>query len=302
MRAWLAVMALALATPSMSQDDGQASVVAIRSSSGEYLGAGVVVTQDGYIVTTTIFTDEDAFVLFADRRERAARRIGGDRYTNLTVLKVDATALPAARIGDIGVAVGEHVVCIGVRASRPGFDVARGTVRELEVGLRRAPFVPYIETSVGHCDGPLFNTRGEVVGLNEVVRADAPERAFAIPIDVAVKVQRHLSAYGKVIHGRLGLVMSEVTAEIAAEKRLGTAAGALVQRVETGGPAERAGIKAGDIVLDVGGKPVARSRNAVWLIAALAPGVPTTLHVWRDGTFQTLTARAGAVVEPRKSQ
>jgi serine protease Do len=296
-------MALALATPSMSQDDGQASVVAIRSTSGEYLGAGVVLTQDGYIVTTTIFTDEDAFVLFADRSERAARRIGGDRYTNLTVLKVDATALPAARIADMAsVAVGEPVVCIGVRASRPGFDIAPGTVRQLEVGLRRAPFVPYIETSVGQCDGPLFNARGEVVGLNEVVRADAPERAFAIPIDVAVKVQRQLGAYGKVVHGRLGLVMAEVTAEIATEKRLGTAAGALVHSVEAGGPAERAGIKAGDILLDVDGKPVARSRNAVWLIAALAPGVPTELRVWRNGAFQTMTARAGAVVEPRKSQ
>jgi serine protease Do len=302
-RAALVVVGLAAALPALSVDDLRAAVVSVRDLSGDHLRTGLIVSADGYIVTTTWLNSGESrsrvVVRYADGAAWEARVIGEDLRTKLVVLKVDGNPTAPARIAEPRrLAVGDAVQCMCMEPDGEPASV-RGTVRALDLAFAWAPFVPYIETSVGDFDGPLFNARGEAVGLNHMMMRDAPERAFAIPIELAMRVQAQLRQHGRVIRGRIGFVIREVTEDIAAAKGLAAPAGAMVEEVEKNGPADRAGLKKGDILLEVDGKPVPRSRYAIWLISASAPGTRISLRVWRDGAFQTMRATVGELLEPR---
>ena len=302
-RAALVVLGLAAASPALSMDDLRAAVVSVRNLSGDHLRTGLIVNADGYIVTTT-WSDQGesrsrVVVRYADGAEWEARVIGEDLRTKLVVLKVDGNPTAPARIAEPGrLMVGDAVQCMCIEPDGEPASV-RGTVRALDLSFAWAPFVPYIETSVGNFEGPLFNARGEAIGLNHMVMRDAPGRAFAIPIELAMRVHAQLRQHGRVMRGRIGFVIREVTEEIAAAKGLAPPAGAMVEDVEKNGPADRAGVKKGDILLEVDGKPVPKARYAIWLISARAPGSRVSLRVWRDGAFQTMRVTIGELLESR---
>jgi serine protease Do len=265
-------------------------------------GSGFIVTNDGYILTNShvVADAAEVTVRMTDRREYTAKVIGTDRRTDIAVLKIDVKGLPVVKIGDASkLRPGEWVVAIG---SPFGFEnsVTAGIVSALGramPGEDNSP-VPFIQTDVavnpGNSGGPLFNLDGEVIGINSQIYSQSGGYmglSFAIPIDVANNIRDQLVANGRVTRGRIGVQIQEVNAQLADSFGLDRPRGALVGRVEPDGPAEKGGIKAGDVILRVDGRIVERSSELPMLIANVRPGDKTTVEVWRDrGTKQiTLT-------------
>jgi serine protease Do len=252
-----------------------------RQFESRSLGSGFVVSADGYILTNAHVVDsaDEILVRLTDKREFKARVIGADKRTDVALIKIDATALPTVRLGDPGLLkVGEWVVAIG---SPFGFDnsVTAGIVSAKGRSLPQENYVPFIQTDVavnpGNSGGPLFNMRGEVVGINSQIYSRSGGFmgiSFAIPIDVAMDVQAQLRASGKVSRGRIGVVIQEVTKELAESFGLSQAQGAAVNAVEKGGPAEKAGIEPGDVILKFDGKPIASSGDLPRIVGSSKPG------------------------------
>jgi serine protease Do len=195
--------------------------------------------------------------------------------------------------------VGEWVVAIG---SPFGFDnsVTAGIVSAKGRSLPQENYVPFIQTDVainpGNSGGPLFNMRGEVVGINSQIYSRSGGYmgvSFAIPIDVAMDIQSQLRASGKVSRGRLGVVIQEVSKELADSLGLSRAMGAVVNSVEKGGPAEKAGIEAGDVILKFDGKAINNSGDLPRLVGATRPGTRSTVQVWRKGTTREIAVSVG---------
>jgi serine protease Do len=268
------------------------------------LGSGFIVDSSGLILTNAHVVDgaDEVRVRLTDRREFKGKVLGVDKPTDIAVVKIDATGLPAVKLGDPrAIRVGEWVLAIG---SPFGFDntVTAGIVSATSRSLPEGTYVPFIQTDAavnpGNSGGPLFNLKGEVVGINSQIYSRSGGYqgiAFAIPIDVAVSVKEQLVKSGKVERGRLGVAIQEVTAPLARSFGLDKPAGALVASVEKGSPAEKAGLKQGDVILGINGKPVERSAEVPPLVAAVKPGTDTKVQVWRDGKKNDVTVRVGAL-------
>ena len=277
-----------------------------REYQNRSLGSGFIISQDGYILTNAHVVDaaDEILVRLTDKREFKAKVVGADKRTDVALIKIEAAALPAVRLGDAGqLRVGEWVVAIG---SPFGFDnsVTAGIVSAKGRSLPQENYVPFIQTDVainpGNSGGPLFNMKGEVVGINSQIYSRSGGFmgiSFAIPIDVAMDVQAQLRATGKVSRGRIGVVIQELTKELAESFGLATAQGAVVNAVERGGPADKAGVEAGDIILKFDGKPVANSSDLPRIVAGSKPGTKITMQVWRKGALRDLTVVVGEVAE-----
>jgi serine protease Do len=260
------------------------------------VGSGFILSADGFVMTNAHVVDgaDEVLVTLTDKREFKARIVGADRRTDVAVVKVEATGLPFVKIGDSDrLKVGEWVVAIG---SPFGLEntVTAGIVsaKQRDTG----DYLPFIQTDVainpGNSGGPLLNLKGEVVGINSQIFSRSGGFmgiSFAIPIADAMRVSEQLRTNGRVIRGRIGVQIAPVTKEVAESIGLGKPAGALVQNAEAGGPADKAGIEAGDIITKVDGKVVEKSGDLPRLIGNTKPGTKTTLQVFRRGSTKDIT-------------
>lgn len=254
------------------------------------MGSGFIVSADGYILTNAHVVDDasEVTVKLTDRREFPAKVIGVDTRSDVAVLKIDAKGLPVARLGDAHqLKPGQWVIAIGAPF---GFEnsvtagVVSSTARALPEGS-----IPFIQTDVavnpGNSGGPLFNLDGEVVGINSQIysRTGGYEGiSFAIPINVARDVEQQLVKSGRVVRGRIGVAVQDVNADLAESFGLSRPGGALVSSVEPGGPADKAGVQPGDVVLQIDGEAIEHPYQLSERIAALKPGTLANLGLWRN--------------------
>jgi serine protease Do len=272
-----------------------------RSVPTHGLGSGFIISPDGIILTNAhvVRDASEVVVKLTDRREFRAKVLGSDPQSDVAVLKIDAKNLPVvplARNNDLK--VGEWVLAIG---SPYGLDntVTAGVVSAKGRSLPDGN-VPFIQTDVavnpGNSGGPLFNTRGEVVGINSQIYSQTggyQGLSFAIPIDVANKIKNQIVSTGKVVHAKLGVTVQEVNQSFADSFNLDTPEGALISNVERGGPADRAGLKAGDVIRTLNGQKIVSSGDLPSLVGLSAPGEKITLEVWRQGKPVSITATLG---------
>ena len=256
-------------------------------------GSGFILSADGYVMTNAHVVDgaDELFVTLTDKREFKAKVIGFDKRSDVALVKIDAAGLPAVRIGDVGrLKVGEWVIAIG---SPFGLEntVTAGIVsaKSRDTG----DYLQLIQTDVainpGNSGGPLINMRGEVVGINSQIYSRSGGYqgiSFAIPIDEATRVSDSLRTNGRVIRGRIGVTIDQVTKEVAESIGLGKPMGALVRSVEAGGPAEKAGVEAGDIITKVDGKAVEKSADLPRIVGGVKPGSKAQLQVFRRGAYR----------------
>ena len=262
---------------------------------GTSQGSGFIVSGDGYVLTNHHVVDgaERILVTLSDRREFTAELVGSDPPSDVALLKIDADDdLPALRIGDSGtLRAGQWVVAIG---SPFGFDhsVTAGVVSAVGRANPYAnqQYVPFIQTDVainrGNSGGPLLDTRGQVVGINSQIFSNSGGYmgvSFAIPIDMAMNVVAQLREDGRVRRGQIGVSLQAIDSEMVREWGLPDARGALVTRVFPGTPADRAGLRPGDVIRGFNGTPVDTSSELPPMVGALPPGTRVALSLWRDG-------------------
>jgi len=279
-----------------------------RDFENKSLGSGFIISGDGYILTNAHVVDgaDEVNVRLTDKREFKAKIVGADKRTDVALIKIDANGLPVARLGDPGqLKVGEWVAAIG---SPFGFDnsVTAGIVSAKGRSLPQENYVPFIQTDVainpGNSGGPLFNLRGEVVGINSQIYSRSGGYmgvSFAIPIDVAMDIQQQLRSTGKVSRGRIGVVIQEVGKDLAESLGLAKPMGAVVNALEKGGPAEKAGLEPGDVILRFDGKPVNSSADLPRLVAATKPGVRAVVQVWRKGVTRDIAVTIGEMPDEK---
>jgi serine protease Do len=272
------------------------------------LGSGFIISADGYILTNAhvVESADEINVRLTDKREFKAKVIGADKRTDVALIKIDATGLPVVRMGDpTKLKVGEWVVAIG---SPFGFDntVTAGIVSAKGRSLPQENFVPFIQTDVainpGNSGGPLFNMRGEVVGINSQIYSRTGGfmgLSFAIPIDVALDIQSQLRAKGRVSRGRIGVVIQEVTKDLADSFGLPKPVGALVNQVEKGSPADKAGVEPLDIIVSFDGKPIGSSSDLPRIVGSTRPGSKAAVQILRKGATKDLTMTVGELPEDR---
>lgn len=268
-----------------------------REPEAQSVGSGFIISGDGYLITNAHVVDnaDEVKVNLADKREFKAKVIGIDKRSDVALLKIDATNLPRVTIGDPDkLKVGEWVVAIGKPFGLENTMTA-GIVSAKGRDLPQENLVPFIQTDVainpGNSGGPLFNLKGEVVGINSMIFSRSGGYmglAFAIPIDVAMSSVNQLKDKGKVTRGRIGVQIQEVTKELAEAFGLSKASGALVNSVEKGGPADKAGIEVDDVILKVDGREVRSSTELPRIITAIRPGTKITLAIWRKGAARDL--------------
>jgi len=298
------------AFPGLSPDDpfyeffhrfapGDESPREFRSQS---LGSGFIISADGYILTNAHVVEDadEVTVRLTDQREFKAKVVGADRRSDIALLKIPAKDLPVVSIGDSSkLDVGEWVVAIG---SPFGFtnSISQGIVSAKGRSLPGENIVPFIQTDVpinpGNSGGPLFNMNGEVVGVNSQIYSRSGGYmglSFAIPIDLAMKVKDELLKHGSVRRGRIGVTIQNVSPEHARSFELKKAGGALISSVEKGGPADKAGLEIGDIILKFDEKEIASADDLARAVADTAPGSNAKLQVWRSGAAREITVKPG---------
>ncbi len=260
------------------------------------VGSGFILTADGFIMTNAHVVDgaDEVLVTLTDKREFKAKIIGADKRSDVAVVKIEATGLPAVKVGDVSrLRVGEWVMAIG---SPFGLEnsVTAGIVsaKQRDTG----DFLPFIQTDVainpGNSGGPLINMRGEVVGINSQIYSRSGGFmgiSFAIPMDEAVRVSDQLRSSGRVSRGRIGVQIEQVSKEVAESIGLGKPSGALVRSVEPGAPADKAGIEGGDIITRFDGKPIEKSSDLPRIVGGTKPGSKSTITVFRRGTTKDLS-------------
>ena len=254
------------------------------------VGSGFVLSADGYVMTNAHVVDgaDEVIVTLTDKREFKAKIIGADKRTDVAIVKIEASGLPAVKIGDVNtLKVGAWVMAIGAPF---GLDnsVTAGIVsaKQRDTG----DYLPMIQTDVainpGNSGGPLLNMRGEVVGINSQIYSRSGGFmgiSFAIPIDEAMRVADQLRTTGRVIRGRIGVSIAPVPTDGAEAIGRGAPRGALVNGVEAGLPADKAGVEPGDIILKVDGKSVEKSGDLPRLIGSTKPGAKSQLQLFRRG-------------------
>jgi len=259
------------------------------------VGSGFILSADGYVMTNAHVVDgaDEIIVTLTDKREFKGKLIGADARTDVALVKIDAANLPFVRVGDPNrLKVGEWVVAIG---SPFGLEntVTAGIVSAK--GRDTGDYLPFIQTDVavnpGNSGGPLINLRGEVVGINSQIYSRTGGFmgiSFAIPIDEAIGVTDQLRTNGRVVRGRIGVAITEVTKDVAEPLGLPKASGALVRSVDPTGPADKAGLEVGDIILKFDGRTIEKSSDLPRLVGATRPGTKATLQVWRKGQTREL--------------
>ena len=270
------------------------------------VGSGFIISADGFVLTNAHVVDgaDDVYVTLTDKREYKAKIIGVDKRTDVAVVKIEGSNLPRLMVGDPNkLRVGEWVIAIG---SPFGLDntVTAGIIsaKARDTG----EYLPLIQTDVavnpGNSGGPLINMRGEVVGINSQIYSRSGGYmgiSFAVPIDEAMRVAEQLRTTGRVTRGRIGVQIGEVTKDVAESLGLSRAQGALIQRVEPGGPAEKGGLEAGDIILKYNGTSIEKSTDLPRLVGATKPGTRSTLTIWRKGSNKDVPLTI-AELEPEK--
>ena len=282
-----------------------------REPEAQSVGSGFILSADGYLITNAHVVDnaDEVKVNLADRREFKAKVIGVDKRTDVALLKIDATNLPRVTIGDPDkLKVGEWVVAIGKPFGLENTMTA-GIVSAKGRDLPQENLVPFIQTDVainpGNSGGPLFNLKGEVVGINSMIFSRSGGYmglAFAIPIDVAMGAVNQLKDKGKVTRGRIGVQIQEVTKELAEAFGLPKAAGALVNSVEKGSPADKGGVEVDDVILKVDGREVRSSTELPRMITPIRPGTKITLGIWRKGAARDLAVTVAEMPEDGGAQ
>ena len=279
--------------PDFSEDDNATSA---------NFGSGFIISPDGYILTNThvIKGMTNIKVTLNDKRQYPAKLIGQDEKSDVAVLKIDAKNLPTVKIGNPDeLRSGEWVAAIGAPF---GFEnsVTSGIVSAKNRTLPDDGYMPFIQTDVainpGNSGGPLFNLKGQVVGINSQIYSRSGGFmgiSFAIPINVAMNVADQLKATGKVERGQLGVVIQEVSYDLAKTFGLDKATGALVAKVLAGSPAERGGLKVGDIIRSVNGNEVRSSSDLPMTISSLKPNQTVKLGVWRKGQMLDVEIKLG---------
>jgi serine protease Do len=271
------------------------------------VGSGFILSADGFIMTNAHVVEgaDEVLVTLPDKREFKARIVGADKRTDVAVVKIEASGLPAVKVGDVSrLRVGEWVMAIG---SPFGLDntVTAGIVsaKQRDTG----DFLPFIQTDVainpGNSGGPLINMRGEVVGINSQIYSRSGGFmgiSFAIPMDEATRVSDQLRSSGRVSRGRIGVQIAPVTKDVAESIGLGKAQGVLVRGVEEGSPAEKAGVEAGDIILRFDGKAIEKTADLPRAVGNTKPGNRVTLTVFRRGSNRDLSVTV-AEVESEKT-
>ncbi|WP_244073721.1 DegQ family serine endoprotease [Nitrosomonas sp. PY1] len=287
-----------------------------RKSEPRSLGSGFIISSDGYILTNAhvVETADEITVKLNDKREFVAEIIGTDKKTDIALIKITANDLPKVMQGNPdNLKVGEWVIAIG---SPFGFEhsVTAGIVSAKGRSLAQENYVPFIQTDVainpGNSGGPLFNMKGEVVGINSQIYSRTGGfmgLSFAIPINVATEIADQLKTNGKIDRGRIGVMIQEVTKDIADSFGLANNNGALVVSVEKNSPADRAGIKARDIILKFDDKDIATSADLPRIVGNTKPNSKVSIQVWRDGSIKTVKVEVGEipsddVAENRKSK
>ncbi|UTW11803.1 DegQ family serine endoprotease [Marinobacterium rhizophilum] len=270
------------------------------------LGSGFVISDDGYILTNhhVVKGAGKVLVRLSDRRELEAQVIGSDERADVAVLKIDATGLPAVRIGSSdALEAGEWVLAIG---SPFGFDhsVTAGIVSATERALANETYVPFIQTDVainpGNSGGPLFNLNGEVVGINSQIYTRSGGfmgLSFAIPIDVAMDVAEQLKTQGHVTRGWLGVIIQEVSRDLAESFGLDKPAGALIAKVLPGSPAEKAGFMEGDVIYRFDGRDIDLSSDLPPQVGRVKPGETVPISIVRNGKHEQLDVTIEALPE-----
>ncbi len=266
------------------------------------LGSGFIISENGYIITNhhVISGADEVLVRLSDKRELTAEIIGSDESTDIALLKVEANDLPVVSIGSSeNLRVGEWVLAIG---SPFGFDhsATSGIVSAKGRSLPKANYVSFIQTDVainpGNSGGPLFNLDGEVVGINSQIYSRTGGfmgLSFAIPVEVAMDVVAQLKRTGAVSRGWLGVYIQEITHEIAQSFNLNKTVGGLVSQVIAGSPAEKAGLKAGDVILEFNRKPIMNSSDLPPLVGRVPVGSKASVSILRNGRKLVL----GVVIE-----
>ncbi|SFF55214.1 serine protease Do [Fontimonas thermophila] len=270
----------------------------------ESLGSGFILWEDGYILTNyhVIRGAKEVIVRLLDRRQFTAKLVGSDEASDLALLHIDAKNLPVVKLGDSRkLRPGQWVLAIG---SPFGFDysVTAGIVSAKGRALVTEQYVPFIQTDVainpGNSGGPLFNLAGEVVGVNSQIYSQSGGYqgvSFSIPIDVAAKVARQLRDTGTVTRGWLGVVVQEVDRDLAQQFGMDKAEGALVARVLPDSPAEKAGLREGDVILRYNGEPLPSSSSLPHMVGITDPGEIATLDIVRGGKPLTLKIEVGTL-------
>jgi serine protease Do len=268
------------------------------------LGSGVIVSPNGYILTNNHVVDgaTDVKVTLSDKRDYRARVVGTDPKVDLAILKIDADDLPAIVIGDSSkIQIGDYALAVG-NPFGVGKTVTMGIVSATgrsHLGIE--DYEDFIQTDApinpGNSGGALINDRGELIGINTAIISHGSEGSqgigFAIPVNLARSVMDEILKTGKVTRGYLGIVPQDVTPAIAKAFGVKEFTGALVGGVSPDSPAQKAGLKNGDIILELNGKPVADANELRMSISMMAPGTSVNLKVLREGADRNLTATLG---------
>lgn len=266
------------------------------------LGSGFIISSDGYILTNAhvVNAADEVLVKLSDKREFKAKIIGADKRTDVALIKIEATGLPAVNIGNPSkLKVGEWVAAIG---SPFGLEntMTAGIVSAKARALPQENYVPFIQTDVainpGNSGGPLFNLAGEVVGINSQIYSRSGGSvglSFSIPIDVAINISKQLRSTGKITRGWLGVAIQEVTKELAESFGMKSATGALIAGVEKGSPAEKGGLEAGDVITKFDDKSVVTSSDLPRIVGATDPKKHVNVEVLRKGRIKNLRIKVG---------
>ncbi len=275
-----------------------------RRAQPRSMGSGFIISKDGYILTNAHVVEsvEEITVKLNDKREFEAKVIGTDAKTDIALIKVKANNLPIITKGNPDkLKVGEWVLAIG---SPFGFEhsVTAGIVSAKGRSLAQENFVPFIQTDVainpGNSGGPLFNMAGEVVGINSQIYSRTGGfmgLSFAIPIDVATEIADQLKVSGKITRGRIGVMIQELTKELAESFGLSNSNGALVVSIQKDSPAEKAGVEVSDVILNFDGKEVDSSADLPRIVGNTKPGSKVSMQVWRDGKIKKISITVGEI-------
>jgi len=273
------------------------------------VGSGFLISADGYLLTNAHVVEgaDEITVTLPDKREFKGKLVGSDQRSDVAVVKIEGTDLPVLKIGDPSkLRVGEWVIAIGSPFNLEN-TVTAGIVsaKSRDTG----ELLPFIQTDAavnpGNSGGPLINMRGEVVGINSQIFTTSGAYAgisFAIPIDEAQKIAKILRTQGKVVRGKIGVLIGEVTAEVANAIGLPKASGAAVSSVESDGPADKAGIQPGDVIIKYDGKAVESSKDLRRMVAATMPGTRVSATVWRDGAAKDVSIAVGEMKDDSSQQ